>query len=283
MRRILSLTLLNSIVSISALCGATGHAQSGFTSEWENRVRKTTSQQPAWAVPVITPYAGIVQLVRTDVLRQYTPTRTLTMNYGNGKGFNLIPFYKTEVDIDLPPYVQHNTPKTLDGAGDFSAVLKYRLFAGNELHGNYALSAQVLATGATGSYKNGTASTTFTATIVGGKGFKRFDFQSSIGGTMPTHAFHSIGRTISWNNVVQYRVKKIFWPELETNSTFYFLGPHDGKSQVFLTPGLMISKIKLRAEETSRLALAFGGGMQIATSSYHAYNHALVFTARIAF
>ena len=277
------MTVFFFVVGIAARSGTMAHAQTGLIQDWENRVRKTTSQQPAWAVPVVTPYAGIVQLVRTDVLRQYTPTRTLTMNYGNGKGFNLIPFYKTEVDINLPPYVQHNAPKTLDGAGDFSALLKYRLFAGNESHGNYAVSAQVLATGATGTYKNGTASTTFTPTIVGGKGYKRFDLQSSIGGTMPTHAIHSIGRTISWNNVFQYRVKKILWPELETNSTFYFLGPHDGKRQVFLTPGLMIHKLKLRAEETNRLALSVGGGMQIATSSYHAYNHALVLTARIAF
>jgi hypothetical protein len=283
MRRILSLTVFNFVVSTSALSGTMAHAQAGLIHDWQNRVRKTISQQPAWAVPVVTPYAGIVQLVRSDVLRQYTPTRTLTMNYGNSKGFNLIPFYKTELDIDPPSYIQHNTPKTLDGAGDFSAVLKYRLFAGNELHGNYAVSAQVLATGPTGSYKNGTASTTFTPTIVGGKGFKRFDFQSGVGGTMPTHSIHSIGRTISWNNVVQYRVRKIFWPELETNSTFYFLGPHDGKSQVFLIPGLMIHKVKLRAEETNRLALSVGGGMQIATSSYQAYNHALVLTARIAF
>lgn len=283
MRRVISLIVFSLVVGNSAFSSGMAQAQSGFISGWEARVRKTISQQPGWAVPVVTPYSGIVQLVRTDVLRQYTSTRTLTINYGNGKGLNLIPFYKTELDIDLPPYVQHNTPKSLDGAGDFSALLKYRLFAGNELHGNYALSVQLLATGATGSYKNGTASTTFTPTMVGGKGFKRLDFQSSVGGTMPTHSIHSIGRTISWNNVVQYRVKKVFWPELETNSTFYILGPHDGKSQVFLTPGLMIHKIKLRAEETNRLALSVGGGMQIATSSYHAYNHALVFTARVGF
>jgi len=283
LRRAISLTVFILVVCIAATSASAAQAQSGSISGWENRVRKTTSQQPGWAVPVITPYSGIVQLIRTDIIRQYTSTRTLTMNYGNGKGLNLIPFYKTEVDIDLPPYVLHNTHPSLDGAGDFSALLKYRLFAGNELHGNYALSAQLLATGATGSYKNGTASTTFTPTIVGGKGLKRLDFQSSIGGTLPTQSIHSIGRTISWNSVAQYRLKKVFWPELETNSTFYFLGPHDGKSQVFLTPGLMIHKIKLRAAETSRLALSVGGGMQIATSSYHAYNHALVFTARIGF
>jgi hypothetical protein len=33
----------------------------------------------------------------------------------------------------------------------------------------------------------------------------------------------------------------------------------------------------------NRLALLFGGCMQIATSHYHSYNHGLVFTARTNF
>lgn len=38
----------------------------------------------------------------------------------------------------------------LDEAGDFSLVEKYRLFSGNELHGNYSVSFQVAVTRATG-------------------------------------------------------------------------------------------------------------------------------------
>lgn len=282
MKRVLSISLLL-LATLPVFLTDNAHAQSGFFSNWENRVRKTTSQQPGWVVPVIAPSSGLVQLARTDIVRQYAPTGTLTMIYDNGKGFNLIPFYKTEVDINIPSYIQHNTPKAADGAGDFSAALKYRLFSGNEKHGNYSISAQVLATGATGSYKNGTASTTFTPTIVGGKGFGKLDFQSSIGALMPTHSVNTIGRTIQWNNVVQYKIGKLFWPEIETNSSYYFLGPHSGMNQTFITPGLMISKIRLSSNERSRLAWIFGGGMQIATSHFHAYNHELVFTSRISF
>lgn len=282
MKRILWLPLLF-LAGLQALSGGIAQAQIGFFSKWEARVRDTTAKQPGWAVPVIAPSSGLVQLFRTEIVRQYAPTGTLTMIYDNSKGLNLIPFYKTELDIDLPPYIQHNTPKTADGAGDFSAVLKYRLFAANETHGNYSVSAQLLATGATGSYKNGTASTTYTPTLVGGKGFGNFDFQSSIGGLMPTHSVNAIGRTIQWNNVAQYKVGKMFWPELETNSAYYFLGPHAGKNQTFLTPGLMIHKIKFRKDPKDRLALSIGGGMQIATSTYHAYNHEIVFSSRISF
>ena len=45
----------------------------------------------------------------------------------------------------------------------------------------------------------------------------------------------------------------------------------------------MISKIKLNHDPKSRLALVLGTGMQIATSTYHAYNHGLVLTGRVTF
>jgi hypothetical protein len=273
--------LLLAVLQISS--SSVVQAQTGFFSKWESRVRETSAGQPGWIVPVITPSSGLVQLVRTDIVRQYTPTRTLTMNYDNSKGVNLIPYYKTELDVDLPSYIQHNTRKVKDGAGDFSAVLKYRLFAGNETHGNYSVSVQLLATGATGSYKNGTASTTYTPAVVGGKGFGHFDIQSSIGGLLPTHSVNAIGRTIAWNTVAQYKIGKMFWPEVESNASYYFLGPHAGMKQNFLTPGLMVGRIKLRKDPKDRLAFFFGGGMQIATSHYHAYNHELVFTSRISF
>jgi hypothetical protein len=257
--------------------------QSNFFSKWENRVRSTTGKQPGWAVPVVTSTSGIVQLVRPEFVRQYTSTHFLTRNYGNSKGVDFIPYYNTEIDLNLPPYIQHNNPKVHDGAGDFSMIAKYRPFSGNEKHGNYSTAFQLAATGATGSYKNGLPRNTFTPTVVGGKGFGNFDVQSSIGGNLPVGSVHTIGRTILWNTVAQYRVGKIFWPELEVNSSFYHLGPNDGKNQTFITPGLMVSKIKLRHDPKDRLAFIFGTGMQIATSSYHAYNHSLIITTRIAF
>jgi hypothetical protein len=45
----------------------------------------------------------------------------------------------------------------------------------------------------------------------------------------------------------------------------------------------MVSKLKLRKDPKERLAVVFGAGMQIATSSYHAYNHGLIITSRITF
>lgn len=258
------------------------HAQDNFFRSWESRVRATSARQPAWPVPVVAPASVIVQLARVDFVRQYTPTHTTTWNYDNGKGVNFIPFARTEFDINLPPYIQHNSPKVQDGAGDVSFVAKYRMFAANE-GGNYSTAAQVAFSVPTGSYKNGTAVSTITPTVIGGKGFGRFDIQSAIGAVLPTSSSATIGRTISWNTVAQYRIGKYFWPELEVNSSYFHGGANDGKNQTFLTPGLMVSKFKLRNEPANRLSLMFGGAMQIATSTFHTYNHGLVLTSRVTF
>jgi hypothetical protein len=258
-------------------------AQTNFFQSWENRVRATSAKQPGWPVPVVAPSSEIVQLARVDFVRQYTSTHTLTWNYDNGKGVNLIPFARTEFDINLPPYIEHNTPKVKDGAGDVAFVMKYRPFAANESHGNYSTAVQVAFSVPTGSYKNGAAVSTITPTIVGGKGFGKFDIQSAIGAVLPTSSAQTIGQTVSWNSVAQYKVGSYLWPEVEVNSSFYHQGANDGKNQTFVTPGLMVSKIKFCQDPKNRLGLVFGAGMQIATSHFHTYNHGLVSTARITF
>jgi hypothetical protein len=268
--------------SSSVLGVQLAHAQSGFFPSWETRVRKTVSEQPAWPVPVVTPSSGLVQLARFDAVRQITSAGTDTWIYGNSKGFNLIPWYKMELDVTLPSYIEHNTAAK-DGAGDWLLLLKYRLLAANDTKGNYSLSASVNGTAPTGSHKNGNSDGSIAPTIYGGKGFGQFDVQSSLAVTLPTGHTARYGRPIAWNTVAQYRMNRSVWPEVEFNSTFYSGGANDGRIQAFVTPGVMISKIKFNRESNSRLAFIFGGGMQIATSDYHSYNHGLVATGRISF
>jgi hypothetical protein len=69
------------------------------------------------------------------------------------------------------------------------------------------------------------------------------------------------------------------WPELEVNSTTWKEGTQDGKTQTFLTPGLILGRFKIHGHAL----MAFGGGFQIAATHYHNYNHAIVFTLRIPF
>jgi hypothetical protein len=277
------INLTGLFVVLSCLIPASLAAQSKFLHTWEERVRATSSKQPGWVVPVVTPSSGIVQLMRFDGVRQYTPTHTTTWNYDNSKGFDFIPFARTEFDINMPPLIEHGVSKVVDGAGDFSVALKYRPFASSAQHHNYSTAVQLAFTVPTGSYKNGTAVSTITPTLVAGKGYRNFDVQSAIGAILPTSSVPTIGRTIQWNTAIQYQVGKYLWPELEINSSFFHLGSNDGKSQVFLTPGLMVSKVKLTRNPKDRLALVLGAGLQIATSSYHAYNHGLVLTGRVVF
>jgi hypothetical protein len=100
---------------------------------------------------------------------------------------------------------------------------------------------------------------------------------------LPTSSVKTIGRTISWNTVAQYQLGKYLWPELETNASYFRGGPNDGKSQVFVTPGLIISKIKVRRDPKDRLGLVLGSGIQIATSHFYSYNHSVILTGRLVF
>lgn len=255
----------------------------GFIGAWQNRVKITSSKQPGWAVPVFTPSSGLVQLVRFDATQQYTPTHTTTWNMDGGKGFDFIPWYRTELDFNLPPFIAHNTKSAIDGPGDFSLLLKYRLLAANESKGSYSISAALAGSAPTGSYKNGSADGTLAPTLFIGKGFRSFDVQSAASIGLPTGHTASMGRPVTWNTAFQQRVKRIFWPEFEVNSTFFRGGPHDGKAQTFLSPGFEVSKIKLTENETSRIAVVFGAGEQIAVTHYHLYNHGLSFTSRLVF
>jgi hypothetical protein len=275
------------LLGVAHVCAQTSPvtAESGrdnFYGRFSARTSAIQSRQPAWAVPLVTTYTGLFQVARIDVLRQITPKHTDTWNFDNSKGVSFIPWNNTEFAIDLPAYIQHNST-VKDGWGDMSFLGKYRIASGNEQHGAYTVSVFAVATVPTGNYKNGSTDASVAPAIGIGKGFGRFDVQSTLGATLPTGnpAIKSAGRPIALNNAAQFRVGKLFWPEIESNATFYKGGTNDGKIQEFVTPGLLVGKCKLHSEDPrSRPGLAVGAGMQIATSRFHSYNHGLVLTAR---
>jgi hypothetical protein len=280
-----SLLILLASATVHAQSGPAAGASNGFFSQWAARTSATQSKQPSWAVPLVTTYTGLIQVARTDITRQVTPALTDTWNYDNSKGVNLVPWANTELAVNLPPYIQHNST-ALNGWGDFSFLVKYRIASGNQTHGAYTVSAWVLTTVPTGSFKNGSTNASVQPNVGGGKGFGNFDVQTSLGATLPTGApaTTTSGRPVLWNTVAQYRLAKLFWPEVESNATFYKGGTNDGKTQEFITPGMIIGKCAFHpADPKSRPGIAFGAGMQIATSKFHTYNHNLVLTARLIF
>jgi hypothetical protein len=275
------------ILALSFLLAATNttlFSQDNFFAKWDSRTSATQARQPSWPPPLFSPYPMLIQVFRADFTRQITPALTSTWNYGAARGLNLIPGFNSEVDVYYAPYIQHNTPKAKDGFGDVGFLYKYRILSKNEKDGNYMLSAQLTATIPTGSHSNGSPDSSISPALLSGKGFGKFNVISCLGGTLPTEETNKVGRSVAWNTSAQYHISKYVWPELESNATWFFAGKNNGKKQNFVTPGIVFSKFKLRpSDETSRLGVAFGAGMQIATSQFHTYNHDLAFTTRFVF
>ncbi len=258
-------------------------AQGGFAARWDQRASATQSRQPAWPPPLVTTYVGLIQVARADFIHQLSSNHVGTWNLDGSKGLNLIPATNTELDINLPPYLEHSTPTVENGAGDMSFLLKVRFLSGGAAHGNYDLCAYLSSTIPTGSYKNGSADATVSPNVGVGKGFGWFDVQSTLGASLPVMDTATLGRTIAWNTAAQAHVAKFFWPELEFNSTFFKGGPNDGKIQAFATPGLLVARKFHPKEAHSRLGFCVGAGEQIATSRFHSYNHETAITTRLLF
>ena len=228
--------------------------------------------------PIATVTPRLEQEFRFDVLHQVTPTGDVT-NVDGGKGLELIPEMHTELLINLPPWLFHENPKVHDGPGDVSFTMKYRFFSRNEKSGNAILTAFLAGSIPTGTYKNGSLSAIVTPTLAGGKGWGKFDIQSTLAGTLPVHSVNTLGRTIASNTAFQYHLMRFLWPEAEINSTFWKGGTNDGKKQTFLTPVLIFGRFPIH----HRVAFVAGAGFQIATTHFNQYNHAVIATVRVPF
>jgi hypothetical protein len=191
----------------------------------------------------------------------------------------LIPFEKVEVILNVPPFIDHNNLNVRNGWGDVAFLVKYRLVSANEEHGNYILTAFLGWSLPTGQFSNGALHPVITPTIAYGKGFGNFDLQGTLGVGLPTADTSSLGRVIAWNNTLQYRVFRKFWPEVELNSTFFQDGKNDGQKQSLVTPGLVMGRFRL----VGRVGLTVGAGYQIATTSFHTTNHNAILSIRFPF
>jgi len=166
-----------------------------------------------------------------------------------------------------------------DGYGDLSFLMKCRIAAANEEHGNYIVTAFLRASIPTGSHTNGAREATITPTIAAGKGWGNFDAVTTFGAILPVDETALIGRQIVWNTTFQYRVLRKVWPEAEINSTFFSDGPNNRKKQTFITPGFVLGKFPL----WHRLGFTVGTGVQIAATQFNTYNHKYILTIRFPF
>jgi hypothetical protein len=254
-------------------------AQDGFISDWFNMVAATQAEQPHWITPVATTTPRLEQEFRYDIQWQTHNSGVTTDNFGVSKGLELIPAKNVEVILAVPPYIVNNPDSPKDGFGDWQFLVKYRIAAGNAEHGDYILTAFFQTSFPTGQNQEGAKNTIITPTLAYGKGFRNFDVQGTLGGSLPTGDVAGIGHNLAWNNTLQYRILKKIWPEMEVNFTHYYEGEHDGKTLVYLTPGLVLGRFPIK----DRLALTVGGGFEIAATSFHPTNHIPILSIRLPF
>lgn len=237
--------------------------------------------QPAWPTPLVEPDPRLTQYYRFAFSNQYTSAHTQTVNYGNARGGGIVAFNRFQFDWLPPFYVQHNSTAQ-DGFGDTALAMKLRIVSANAEHGNYILTALLSHTFASSPH-NGALTDSWSPTLAGGVGVgRRLSFESSVGGNLPTGKIAIQGRSIAWNTLTYYHIAHPIFFELENNATRFFAGSHDGKTQNFITPALFY--IYRRADwKPIHPFLVFDGGMQIATSGFHTYNHSTIAEMRILF
>lgn len=276
------------VVTTQACSQAPRVTNDSFIAHYQARVSATQAEQPHWITPLVTVTPRLEQEIRSDFVRQTTSKLQDNWNFGNGKGLEIIPERHIELLFNAPPFIAHERGN--DGFGDVSFNSKYRLYARNEERGNAIVTAFVAGSVPTGKNGNGSCCASITPTLAVGKGFGLIALTSTAGGSIPASNTAKVGHTIVWNSVAQYHAARTglgryFWPEIESNASFFKGGANDGKVTNYVTPGLVIGRIALDHVDSKpgRLGLTFGAGEQIATTHFHSTNHNLVFTIRMPF
>ncbi len=271
-------------------------ANSGFFSGWFARKDQAQATQPHWMTPLVTVTPRLEEEVRYDQLNEQLNNGQHVVNYGGGKGLELIPTTTNEVILNVPPYLDRTYSRTDKfpgsagtGFGDWPALLvKQRLLSAPESEGNYILTA-FLAAGVPIAAERFTPhydAWAVTPTIAGGKGWGDFDIQSTLGVQIPVGYAGYNGKIVLSNTTFQYHFARYFWPEIEVNESYWTGGPRGGKYQTFLTPGIILGRFSLG----SGINASFGVGYQIAVTPDEVvplvtplYNRALLTTGRITF
>ena len=251
----------------------------GWVHRWLRKVDQARSEQPHYAAPLITTHALLVQQFRFDAYYQTARNGVATDEYASGKGLEIIPNTRMEVQVGIPPYFFRHAPNIPDGFGDVSIFLKFRIASAPEAKGGYFLGLFLGGSFPSAQSPNGLGHTVWSPMIAAGKRWSFFDWQTNFAGSLPQSGTAVLGRQMVFNNTFQFNVARKFWPEVENNTTFFADGPHSGSYQNFLTPGLIVGPFPL----AERLRLLLGGGVQIATSQFYTYNHRWIWSVRFPF
>ena len=249
-----------------------------FFRAWFALADRVQATQPDWLSPLATTSGRLKQEFRYDIWDQPATGGNRLYQFGGNKGLEFITSSRTQLLVGLPTY-DLESPKGPAGFGDLPLMLKFRIASAEKREGNYLLTFLLSANVPTGSDHYGSHQAVLTPSLAAGKGWGRFDVQTTFGANLPTGDIPKLGRQLQWNTAFQYRTLWKLWPELEVNSTFYEAGKDAGDKQVFLTPGLGFGRMRLSRD----LRFSSAVGMQIAATSFHLYNHRWMFSTRLSF
>ena len=243
------------------------------------KVDEARARQPHFVSPIVTAQVMLVEQYRYDMSWQQGPSRgTETSNYSGSRGLEIIPTTRLEVGVFPPAYLVHQS-KVPDGFGDLSWQVKFRALSATEGKGDYFVGFFLGGSFATGTPPNGLGHTVLSPTLAAAKGFGSWDVQTTMGANLPATGANLLGRAIVFNSAVDYGIKGKIWPMLEQNSVFWSGGTLDGRKEVFLTPGIVLGSFPL----AERLHVSVGGGIQIAVTTFHQYNHRAILSLRFPF
>jgi hypothetical protein len=246
---------------------------------WLYLGEQVRAAQPDWLSPLATTSGRLKQEFRYDIWNQPASGGYRSYEFGGNKGLEFITSSRTQILVGVPTYTLVSPSGVRGGFGDLPLMLKFRIFSAERTAGNYLVTFLLAATAPTGSHRYGAGEAVVTPTMAFGKGWGRFDLQSTLGVNLPADDTAKLGRQVLWNTAFQYWAAWKLWPELEANSTFYTMGKYAGETQLFLTPGLGIG----RAHLAGRFRLSSAVGVQIAATQFHSYNHRWMFSMRLSF
>jgi len=261
-------------------CGPRPACQS-FYRQFRSHNASMAELQPSWMGPLIQSDARLAQALRLSVSDANAPGAQI-INYGNNHGFSVIAERRFQFEIDPPPFFRNHSSASPDGFGNAGAQIKVRIASGNAEHGNFAVTAIDFHGFAPRAGQNGILTAYDCPKIAAGIARGRFNAQSTLSGVLPSSKVTAQGRVIEWNFTGQMHPTEHTWFDFENNAAFNLGGPVNGKMQNFITPAAFYM-LRRKQWEPTHAALVFDAGMQIATSSFHLYNHNLLAEMRILF
>ncbi len=246
---------------------------------WSHMADRVQAAEPDWLSPLITTSGRLKNEIRYDVWQQASAGGETDYTLASGKGLEFIVAPRLQLMVAPPPYVVHTRNGQGDGFGDTPVMAKLRIVSAPYREGDYLVTLLLGATIPSGSHALGTHEAVLSPGIALGKGWRKFDIQSALSANLPLRNTVGLGRQLQSNTAFQYRAAWRLWPELEVNTTSYFLGKNAGGTQAFLTPGMGFGRARL----AGRFRFSAAAGMQIAVTQFHTYDHRWIYSVRFSF